>query len=698
MDEMSKEYILQWSGHAASITERFSGLLARQAFVDVTLICQEQKLRVHKLVLASCSLYFEEMLEQDLGQEPIIVLKDLNFDILKAMVEFMYCGETTIRHCHLQSLLEAAQIFKVQDLEAIVHGMMSSKNYIENMCESIDNDDFVQTNGSIIGRNCVQVKLSEKDCSEKSSQLINELFDDTIIKSDNNIINNTSNDDNEKDNDNEIHEIIDSTNEFTIDELNSNTITHNHTIDNTIKDSRAIIDNNCRGREQNKYKIMESSMLLSKKMNENYDTNEYSDLFDIDNGVGECLRVYTHKKRNENGGNRKSTIFNNILSPETLTTDCIDLSNDGTCDIAPVTLTTNLDMVTNDYIWSLNTDSIRYVIGGCTMNQVNPIFNDRNRSIYEDKKNIRQIKELFSVDNGNITMKRPILRRSERLNQPEIDDNVQNNNETITREKIRFNNIKSFTKSRRKIKESDENSVESKKNVNNSRTMRSTTKYTSKSGSSNNNSTRCSYTKISKDEKTKSSGGKLKNINKLNNKIETIDSDNCIQVKLNTIASVDRALWGDMSDIMENSESGVSLPEHSSSKEIPFAVGLLPLHAALERMQAMPDYQPRKTRSSFAPVKHYQLLQQQQQQQQQDSSINGLKRKANCNDNDNINLSKRLNNFDCLINNNDNDDDNGNDTSNTFCHIEIHTSSQCSENRNSTDQLVSVQPTPDHKR
>lgn len=59
MDETGKEYILQWSGHAASITERFSGLLARQALVDVTLICQEQKLRVHKLVLASCSLYFE---------------------------------------------------------------------------------------------------------------------------------------------------------------------------------------------------------------------------------------------------------------------------------------------------------------------------------------------------------------------------------------------------------------------------------------------------------------------------------------------------------------------------------------------------------------------------------------------------------------------------------------------------------------
>ena len=59
MVESDKDYVLQWTGHAAHVMERFSGLLARQALVDVTLICQEQKLRVHKLVLASCSLYFE---------------------------------------------------------------------------------------------------------------------------------------------------------------------------------------------------------------------------------------------------------------------------------------------------------------------------------------------------------------------------------------------------------------------------------------------------------------------------------------------------------------------------------------------------------------------------------------------------------------------------------------------------------------
>ena len=63
------------------------------------------------------------MLEQDLGQEPIILLRDLDFEVLKAMVEFMYCGETTISHCHLQTLLDAAQVFKVTPLTYAIYTM-----------------------------------------------------------------------------------------------------------------------------------------------------------------------------------------------------------------------------------------------------------------------------------------------------------------------------------------------------------------------------------------------------------------------------------------------------------------------------------------------------------------------------------------------------------------------------------------------
>ena len=53
------------------------------------------------------------MLEEDLGQEPTILLRDLEFSVLKAMIEFMYCGEALVSYVHLPSLLSAARLFKV---------------------------------------------------------------------------------------------------------------------------------------------------------------------------------------------------------------------------------------------------------------------------------------------------------------------------------------------------------------------------------------------------------------------------------------------------------------------------------------------------------------------------------------------------------------------------------------------------------
>lgn len=50
----------------------------------------------------------------------MILLRDLEFSILKAMIEFMYCGETTVSHVHLPSLLTAARLFKVRYCHFII--------------------------------------------------------------------------------------------------------------------------------------------------------------------------------------------------------------------------------------------------------------------------------------------------------------------------------------------------------------------------------------------------------------------------------------------------------------------------------------------------------------------------------------------------------------------------------------------------
>lgn len=63
--------------------------------------------------------FIQELLEE-LDLEPTILLDDLNYSVLKAMIEFMYCGETTVNQVHLPSLLTAARIFRVRYMQNVV--------------------------------------------------------------------------------------------------------------------------------------------------------------------------------------------------------------------------------------------------------------------------------------------------------------------------------------------------------------------------------------------------------------------------------------------------------------------------------------------------------------------------------------------------------------------------------------------------
>lgn len=77
----------------------FSQLLDRGCFCDVTLACDGQTLKAHRVVLSACSTYFDSILTNcNSEKDPIIILKDVKFMDIKYLVEFMYKGEINVEH------------------------------------------------------------------------------------------------------------------------------------------------------------------------------------------------------------------------------------------------------------------------------------------------------------------------------------------------------------------------------------------------------------------------------------------------------------------------------------------------------------------------------------------------------------------------------------------------------------------------
>jgi hypothetical protein len=58
-------------------------------------------------------MFLQSVLQRQLGNHPLIVLKDMKFCVLKSLIEFMYCGETSVTEENLNPLMEAAKFFEV---------------------------------------------------------------------------------------------------------------------------------------------------------------------------------------------------------------------------------------------------------------------------------------------------------------------------------------------------------------------------------------------------------------------------------------------------------------------------------------------------------------------------------------------------------------------------------------------------------
>jgi hypothetical protein len=60
--------------------------------------CYSSALVILQVVLSACSTYFDAIFSQYEENNPIVILKDVKFTDIKALVEFMYKGEINIDH------------------------------------------------------------------------------------------------------------------------------------------------------------------------------------------------------------------------------------------------------------------------------------------------------------------------------------------------------------------------------------------------------------------------------------------------------------------------------------------------------------------------------------------------------------------------------------------------------------------------
>jgi len=136
------QFHLRWSNYGQNLANSFIRLFESESLSDVTLFCEGESYRAHRVVLAASSVHFQELFEQcSTAQNLVVILDGTSPSNLRALLEFMYKGEVYIDDAHLNTFLQTAKRLQVK-------GLSLSQNDLQTISSDVGED---RTDGSSSG-------------------------------------------------------------------------------------------------------------------------------------------------------------------------------------------------------------------------------------------------------------------------------------------------------------------------------------------------------------------------------------------------------------------------------------------------------------------------------------------------------------------------------------------------------------------
>jgi len=69
-----QQFFLKWNDFQSNMVSSFKHLREEKSFTDVTLACEGQTCKAHKMVLSACSPYFKTLLEVGICFNEVFIL------------------------------------------------------------------------------------------------------------------------------------------------------------------------------------------------------------------------------------------------------------------------------------------------------------------------------------------------------------------------------------------------------------------------------------------------------------------------------------------------------------------------------------------------------------------------------------------------------------------------------------------------
>ena len=167
---MSRKLNFTWDSYQEHSRVMLQKLMSSK-FSDVILVCEDRKkIPAHRNILSACSPVLREILEDiDLSdlKHPIIYLKGIKYQEMKAILHFSYMGEVDVLSESVEDFLSSAKILEIE-------GLHTENDEIEQIKNSADDIKDEEEN---IGQCTIEEDIHE-DSNKDSNETSNKNDDD----------------------------------------------------------------------------------------------------------------------------------------------------------------------------------------------------------------------------------------------------------------------------------------------------------------------------------------------------------------------------------------------------------------------------------------------------------------------------------------------------------------------------------------
>ena len=113
-----EKFSLKWNDFHSNVSKSFQSLRNKEDFSDVTLVGDDFKqIAAHKIILSSCSAYFNNILKNVANQKhPILCLEGMSSQDIEKVMDYIYNGELKIYQDDLDRFLDVGQRLGLEGL------------------------------------------------------------------------------------------------------------------------------------------------------------------------------------------------------------------------------------------------------------------------------------------------------------------------------------------------------------------------------------------------------------------------------------------------------------------------------------------------------------------------------------------------------------------------------------------------------